>query len=371
MSQGHSHATYKQAGVDEEREQKTLRELMLPWFEKTRISSVAHSVLGVGDGHFATVIKFSSSSSVALSTDGVGTKILVARMADRYETVGIDCVANNVNDLICIGARPLVLLDYIAIDRIDENVLEDIARGLSAGAQEARIEIAGGEIAQVAGLLASSAGGPPMFDLVGTALGEIPGDPPRTLDGSMVSPGDIVLGLPSSGLHSNGYSLARHVLFEKARLTLDYQLPESGQSLADALLEPTRIYVRQVQALWDADIPIHGLVNISGGGLLNLARLSADVSYVLDSVPDEAPIFRLIREKGQLSGAEMFAAFNMGVGLCIVVPESSLERSLSILEGVGESPFILGSVHSGNQRSVQIMQWNLTGSGDEFTTIKA
>ncbi len=208
MSHGQARATYLHAGVDEQREQKTLREIMLPWFEKTRLSSVAHSVLGVGAGHFATVVKFAAGNSIALSTDGVGTKILVARMADRYEPIGVDCVANNVNDLICIGARPLILLDYIAIDRIDENVLERIARGLSEGAQEAQVEIAGGEIAQVAVLLASSEDGPPMFDLVGTALGEIEGNPPRTLDGSMVRLGDVVIGLPSSGLHSNGYSLA-------------------------------------------------------------------------------------------------------------------------------------------------------------------
>lgn len=366
MSQGQSHATYRKAGVDEEREQKTLREVMLPWFEKTRLNSVEHSVLGVGAGHFATVVQFGASSSIALSTDGVGTKILVARMANRYETIGIDCVANNVNDLICIGARPLVLLDYIAIDRIDENVLEDIARGLSEGAQEAQIEIAGGEIAQVAGLLADSEDGPPMFDLVGTALGEIRGNPPRTLDGSLVSPGDIVLGLPSSGLHSNGYSLARHVIFEKAGLGLDYQIQDTEQTLADALLEPTRIYVRQVQKLWDSEIPVHGLVNISGGGLLNLTRLSADVSYVLDNLPEEAPIFRLIQEKGELSAAEMFATFNMGVGLCVVVPEGSVDRSLAVLEDAGESPFILGSVVPARERSVQIVEWNLTGSGDEF-----
>jgi phosphoribosylformylglycinamidine cyclo-ligase len=366
MSHGQARATYLHAGVDEQREQKTLREIMLPWFEKTRRSSVAHSVLGVGAGHFATVVKFAAGNSIALSTDGVGTKILVARMADRYEPIGVDCVANNVNDLICIGARPLILLDYIAIDRIDENVLERIARGLSEGAQEAQVEIAGGEIAQVAGLLASSEDGPPMFDLVGTALGEIEGNPPRALDGSMVRLGDVVIGLPSSGLHSNGYSLARYALFEKADLALDYRLPETRQTLADALLEPTKIYVRPVQALWDANIPVHGLVNISGGGLLNLTRLSAEVSYILDSLPDEAPVFRLIREKGELSWAEMFATFNMGVGLCIVVPESSVESSLNVLEDAGESPFILGSVVQGNERSVQIPKWNLTGSGDEF-----
>lgn len=369
MSNNQRKASYRHAGVDEKREQKTLREAMLPWFEQTRLGSVDHTVLGVGAGHFATVVQFAAGNSIALSTDGVGTKILIARMANRYETVGIDCVANNVNDLICIGARPLILLDYIAIDRIDEDVLERIARGLSAGAIEAEVEIAGGEIAQVAGLLSPSDGGPPMFDLVGTALGEIRGNPPRTLDGSLVQSGDVVVGLPSSGLHSNGYSLARHVLFEKARLALDYILPETDQTLGDVLLEPTKIYVKPVMALWDANIPVHGLVNISGGGLLNLTRLAAEVSYVLDNLPDEAPVFRLIREAGKLSMAEMFATFNMGVGLCIVVPEVSMEPALTVLEEAGESPFILGRVVPGGERSVQISKWNLTGTGDEFSPV--
>ena len=371
MSQSQSRVTYRDSGVDEIREQKTLRELMLPWFEKTHISSDAHSILGVGAGHFATVVKFGGpSNSIALSTDGVGTKILVARMAGRYDTIGIDCVANNVNDLICIGAKPLVLLDYIAIDRIDENILEQLARGLSEGAQEARVEIAGGEIAQVAGLLAPSDDGPPMFDLVGTALGAVRGQPAHILDGSTVRPGDVVLGLRSSGLHSNGYSLARRVIFEEAELGLDYRLPETGQTLADALLKPTRIYVRQIEELWNARIPIHGLVNISGGGLLNLTRLSADVSYILDSLPDEAPIFRLIREKGKLSWAEMFATFNMGIGLCIVVPQDSYKQSLSLLAGVGEDPLVLGRVVAARDRSVQIPARKLVGSGDEFVTIE-
>jgi phosphoribosylformylglycinamidine cyclo-ligase len=358
--------SYRRAGVDEEREQVALRRVMLPWFEKTRTAGGTASVLGVAAGHFATLVRLGSATSVALTTDGVGTKILVARAAGRYDSVGIDCVANNVNDLVCIGARPLVLLDYIAIDRIDEEVLGELARGLSEGAQQAGIEIAGGEIAQVEALLAPAEGGPPMFDLVGMALGVLPAGGDGALDGSAVGDGDVVLALPSSGLHSNGYSLARRVLLEEAALPLDAAVPGSGRSLADELLEPTRIYVSAIQALHDEGVELHGLVNITGGGLLNLTRLHTDVTYVLTGLPEEPPIFRLIRERGGLGRAEMLATFNMGVGICIVLPERAAERAAGVLESRGERPLVLGRVVADGRNRVDLPADGLTGSGEAF-----
>jgi phosphoribosylformylglycinamidine cyclo-ligase len=367
-SSGASPNTYSRAGVDEQREQAALRRVMLPWFAKTHTASEAESVLGVAAGHFATLVRLSAGGSVALTTDGVGTKILIARMAGRYDTVGVDCVANNVNDLICIGAKPLVLLDYIATDRIDERVLEQIARGLSEGAQVAGVEIAGGEIAQVKDLLAPADNGPPMFDLVGMALGVLPdaSSEQAVLDGSDVCDGDVILGLPSSGLHSNGYSLARRILFEETGLNLGSPVPGTDRSLGDVLLEPTKIYVKSIQALHDAGITLHGLVNITGGGLLNLTRLNASASYILKDLPSTPPIFGLIRESGALSWAEMFSTFNMGVGLCIILPQRDVELAAETLKAHEDPPLVLGYVRVGREKCVELPAYGLTGCGETF-----
>src|SRR5712675_8025 len=226
--------SYASAGVDEEREQDVFATAMRPWLARTAVrSSLVTSITGLASGYFATLMHIPPGPPIALTTDGVGTKILLAREANRWEPIGVDCVANNVNDLICVGAVPLALLDYIATDRIDEGVLDEVARGLFLGAELAGIAIPGGEIAQIGAMLADSTGGGPMVDLVGTAIGALPpaigalppveAGPP--VDGSAVRPGDVIIGLPSSGLHSNGYSLARHALFTKGGLSLDDQVP--------------------------------------------------------------------------------------------------------------------------------------------------
>src|SRR5208282_5217494 len=301
----------------------------------------------------------------ALTTDGVGTKILLAREANRWEPIGVDCVANNVNDVICTGAVPLALLDYLATDRIDEHVLEEVARGLYLGAEEAGIAIPGGEIAQIGAMLADAAGGPPMLDLVGTAIGALP--PGRVpVDGSRVSAGDVILALPSSGLHSNGYSLARRALFEVAGLTLADQVPGTGQRLDDALLAPTRVYVRAADALWEAGVTPRGLVHISGGGLLNLARLAADVSYDLDTLPAPPAIFALIAEAGRVPAATMYATFNMGTGFCVVVSADEAQAAVDALRAVGEEPIRIGSVVGRPGRNVLIPAAGLAGRGDSF-----
>ncbi len=298
--------SYAQAGVDEEREQAAFARVMRPWLARTKVRSpLVTSITGLASGYFATLMHLPPGPPIALTTDGVGTKIMVAEEANRWEPIGVDCVANNVNDLICVGAVPLALLDYIATDRIDEAVLDEVARGLFLGAELAGIAIPGGEIAQIGEMLAKSASGGPTLDLVGTAIGALPpaegtADGYRlALDGSAVAPGDVVIGLPSSGLHSNGYSLARHALFKTAGLTLDDQVPGSGRRLSDALLQPTRVYVNAAEALWAAGVTPHGMAHISGGGLLNIARLAANVSYELDAVPGRAGAVRPDRERGR------------------------------------------------------------------------
>jgi phosphoribosylformylglycinamidine cyclo-ligase len=282
-----------------------------------------------------------------------------------------------VNDLVCVGAVPLALLDYMATDRIDEGVFEELARGMYLGANLAGIAIPGGEIAQIGAMLASSEGGGPMLDLVGTAMGALPPADPRErpepgritewrrpVDGADLRAGDVVIGLPSSGLHSNGYSLARHALFDIGGLTLNDKVGE--RQLADALLQPTRVYVAAAEALWAAGVTPKGLVHISGGGLLNLGRLAADVSYELDALPTPPPVFGLIAEAGKVPAATMYATFNMGIGFCVVVSQAQQQAAIAALKRAGEEPVRIGWVTGRTGRNVTIPAQGLTGHGDAF-----
>jgi phosphoribosylformylglycinamidine cyclo-ligase len=370
--------SYAKAGVDEEREQDVFARVMRPWLARTQVRHpMVTSITGLSSGYFATLMHIPPGPPIALTTDGVGTKILLARQANRWEPVGIDCVANNVNDIVCVGAVPVALLDYMATDRIDEGVLEELARGMYLGAGLAGIAIPGGEIAQIGAMLAAPEGGGPMLDLVGTAIGAMPptaGDVPpggaprwrEPVDGAGVRSGDVVIGLPSSGLHSNGYSLARHVLFDIAGLSLADQVPGAGRRLDDVLLQPTRVYVPAVEALWAAGVTPKGLVHISGGGLLNLGRLAADVSYELDSLPSPPPVFGLIAEAGNVPASTIYATFNMGIGFCVVVSQAQQQAALAALTDAGEAPVRIGWVTSRAGRNVTIPAVGLTGHGDTF-----
>jgi phosphoribosylformylglycinamidine cyclo-ligase len=341
---------YASAGVDEEREQAAFGAVMRPWLEKTRVARAGVRVTsGIGSGHFASVLSLGEGlPSVAVTTDGVGTKIEIARLVGRYEGIGIDCVANNVNDLVCVGADPVALVDYIAVDAVDESVLGELARGLFLGADAAGVAVVGGEIAQIASLLAARGPGDPVvFDLVGTAVGVLPAGA-VVLDGSAVAVGDVVVGLRSSGLHSNGYTLARRVIGDRVR------------SLADALLEPTRVYVPAARALWAAGVEVHGMVHISGGGLLNLLRLAAPVGYVLDSLPDPPAVFA---ELSSVPPAERYATFNMGIGLCVVVSPAAADAAIAAM---GEGS-VIGRVVAGPDRRVELPSAGLVGRGDSFS----
>jgi phosphoribosylformylglycinamidine cyclo-ligase len=361
--------------VDEEREQVAFARVMRPWLARTKVKSpLVTSITGLASGYFATLMHLPPGPPLALTTDGVGTKILLAREANRWEPIGVDCVANNVNDLICVGAVPLALLDYMATDRIDEGVLDEVARGLFLGAELAGIAIPGGEIAQIGEMLADSAGGGPMLDLVGTAIGALPplgAQGWRTpVDGSSVRPGDVVIGLPSSGLHSNGYSLARHALFKKGGMSLSDQVPGTGRRLADALLQPTRVYVTAAEALWTAGITPRGMAHISGGGLLNIARLAADVSYELDALVPTPEIFTLMADKGSIPQATMYATFNMGIGFCVVVGKAEQQAALAALKQAGEDAVRIGWVTSRPGKTVSIPAAGLLGKGDAFEPVR-
>jgi len=232
-------------------------------------------------GHYASVIKLDERTGVALSTDGVGTKLVLAEQLGRYDTVGIDCVAMNVNDVICVGAEPLAMLDYIAIEKADPEVCEEIGVGLARGAELAGIEIPGGELAQLGQLVRG-------VDVSGACFGTVALD--AIVDGSAVEPGDVVIGLPSSGLHSNGYTLARSAL---ADIPLDDE--RLGRPLGDVLLEPTQIYVKPIVELLRSEVDVHGLAHITSGGTGNLLRLAAEVGYEIDDPLPVPPVFDLIR----------------------------------------------------------------------------
>src|SRR6201987_382186 len=363
-------SSYADAGVDEEREQVAFARVMRPWLARTKVRSpMVTSITGLASGYFATIMHLPPGPAIALTTDGVGTKIMLAAEGGRSGPIGGDCVANNVNDLICVGAVPLALLDYIATDRIDEGVLDEVARGLFLGAELAGISTPGGEIEPIGEMLAKSAPGPPTIDLVGTAIGAVPNE--RTpLDGANVRPGDAVIGLPSSGLHSNGFSLARHALFKKGGLSLNSQVPGSGRRLADALLQPTRVYVTAAEALWTAGIPPRGMAHISGGGLLNIARLAADVSYELDALVPTPEIFTLLADKGNIPQATMYATFNMGIGFCVVVGKSEQQAALAALKQAGEDAVRIGRVTSRPGKTVSIPAAGLLGKGDAFEPVR-
>jgi phosphoribosylformylglycinamidine cyclo-ligase len=273
-------------------------------------------------GHYASVIKLDERTGIALSTDGVGTKLLVAEELERFDTVGIDCVAMNVNDVICVGAEPLAMLDYIAIERADPEVCEQIGVGLARGAELAGIEIPGGELAQLGDMVRG-------FDIAGACFGTVALD--AIVDGSAVRPGDPIVGLPSSGIHSNGYTLARSAL-DGLPLGED---PEGrlGRPLGDVLLEPTEIYVKPVMELLRSEVEVRGLAHITSGGLGNLLRLAAPVGYEIDDPLPVPPIFELIQERASVPDAEMRDVFNMGCGFCVVVAPDDEGAAVESMRG--------------------------------------
>jgi len=270
-------------------------------------------------GHYASVIKIDERTGIALSTDGVGTKLVLAEELGRFDTIGIDCVAMNVNDVICVGAEPLAMLDYIAIEKAVPEICEQIGVGLARGAELAGIEIPGGELAQLGDMVNG-------VDVSGACFGTVALD--SIIDGAAVEPGDSVIGLPSSGLHSNGYTLARAAVLGVA---LDDE--RLGKPLGEALLEPTEIYVKAIVELLRSPVAVHGLAHITSGGTDNLLRLAAEVGYAIDDPLPVPPIFALIQERGGVSDAEMRQVFNMGCGFCVVVAAAEEEAALELLRG--------------------------------------
>jgi phosphoribosylformylglycinamidine cyclo-ligase len=295
-----------------------------------------------GPGHYAAVLRVAEDLAVAISTDGVGTKTMVASALDRYDTIGFDCVAMNVNDVLCVGARPLALVDYVGVNTLDGPRADALLEGLAAAAQEARIAIPGGEIAQLPEVIGSdgrSPGDARAFDLVGTCIGTLrPSD--LTL-GDAIRPGDALVGIASSGIHSNGLTLARRALRD-AGYRLDDHVAALGRTLGEELLVPTAIYARPVGAVWDEGIETRGLAHITGDGLANLGRLSRRVGFIVDRLPPPPPIFGLIQAAASIADQEMYRVFNMGIGFVLVVPAETVERTVACIGRAGHHAVHIG-----------------------------
>ena len=268
-------------------------------------------------GHYASVLRLDEQTGIAFGTDGVGTKMVVAEELGRFETIGIDLIAMNVNDLICVGAEPIALVDFILCREATPEICGQIGEGLRAGAEMAGIEIPGGEIAQVGDVVSG-------WELGGSAIGLV--DLDRIVSGERIEAGDALIGLPSSGLHSNGYTLARKVLAE-----LSWDDDRLGRPLGDVVLEPTTIYVRAVLELLGSDLDARGLAHITGDGLNNLLRLSDEVGYEITEPLEVPPIFGLIQELGDLGTEEMHEVFNMGLGFIGVVPAAEADAAVKQL----------------------------------------
>src|SRR5271165_7157878 len=277
---------YKTAGVDTAAAQSGLRKIIAN-IKQTWPAPGALGAVKLDIGYFANVIDI-GGIGLAICTDGVGSKTIIAQMTGRYDTIGIDCVAMNVNDVICVGARPISMVDYIAIENADADMLGAIAIGLAAGAKQAGVSISGGEISPLKDVMRG-------FDLVGTAVGLVPLD--RIITGRDLVPGDVVIGLESSGIHSNGLTLARYVFFKQSKFSVDHVFPELGISLGEELLRPTLIYVPEILAIIDNIPTVKALINITGDGLLNLPRVDAKVGLMIDNLP-VPPVFQLIQTQG-------------------------------------------------------------------------
>ncbi len=293
-------------------------------------------------GHYASVLRIAPGLGIALATDSVGSKVIVAEQAQRFNTIGIDCVAMNVNDLICVGAQPLAVLDYLAVESADPQLLREIALGLRVGAEAAGVEIPGGEVCQLPEVIRGHPS-PYGFDLVGSAFGTVALD--AIIDGSACAAGDALIGLPASGVHSNGLTLARRALLEQGGLSLDATPAQlRGASVADALLEPTVIYVRAILALLRSEVEVHGLAHITGGGLTNLLRLGSGIGFQVTAPLPVPDVFALIAELGAVPTAELWEVFNMGCGFCVIAPAEQAEQAVALLAGHHPGTAVIGSV---------------------------
>ncbi len=355
-------STYRDAGVDTAGEEAALAGLLNYIRQSHALRQGGSGTLKLDIGYFANVIEL-GDRGLAISTDGVGTKILIAQLMNRYDTVGIDCVAMNVNDILCVGAEPLSMLDYIAVCSPNAELIADIGKGLLKGAELARITIAGGEIAQLRDMLKGVRQNYE-FDLVGTAIGEVPLD--RIITGDDIGEHDAIIGLRSSGIHSNGLSLARYILAQQPDKIYTCFSELGGRTLGEELLVPTRIYVAEIMDMLNANLDIKALVHITSGGLLNLSRVQSATGFVIEELPEPLPIFTLLQRLGNIPVEEMYSVYNMGIGFCVVVPEREADAVIDIASRHGVDAYRIGHTVVDQAKRVIIKPENLCSQDDGF-----
>lgn len=329
--------TYRNAGVDIEAGDEFVSRIA------SRVRTTFREEVIGGLGGFGGLFRFPADryqEPVLVSgTDGVGTKLKIAVMMDRHDTIGIDLVAMCVNDICVSGAEPLFFLDYLATGRLEVSKAEAIVAGMVTGCREAGCALIGGETAEMPSSYPEGE-----YDLAGFAVGVV--ERTRMIDGSRIEIGDVLIGLPSSGLHSNGFTLARTVLFEKAMWTVESHIQDLPRSLGDILLEPTRIYVKHVLSLLGKHV-IHGIAHITGGGITgNVPRILPQHCQALvrkNTWPSQ-PIFGMIEQAGKIEREEMFRVFNMGIGLVLVVPPTEVDQVVALAKHVGEHGYVIGEI---------------------------
>ena len=313
--------TYAKSGVDIEKENKAIAALAKQFTYKRK--GLGAPITDVG--HYAGLIEF-GEYALALTTDGVGSKLVIANEMKRWNTVGIDCIAMNVNDLLAMGIEPLAFVDYIAISEPNDEIMRQLGEGLAKGAEMSRMTIVGGETATLPDVIKG-------FDLAGTCLGMVKKD--RIIKGDRIKPGDAIVGLPSSGIHSNGYSLVRKIIDDSGYLYTNPFPYNTDTTIGDELLIPTQIYMEVLDAVNSFDI--HGLAHITGSGLMKLHRVTKYGFDISDPLPPQ-PIFRFLQKEGEVEDIEMYKTFNMGMGFVVVLSQDDAAEAAKTMGGkvVGE-----------------------------------
>ena len=338
MGISHSEA-YAAAGVDIEAGYQGVK-MMNRYVQRTLTADVISDLGGFG-GLFSLDLHGLEKPVLVSGTDGVGTKQRIAQLMDRHNTVGIDCVAMCVNDIICQGAVPLFFLDYIATGKVQAEKIADIVKGIADGCVLSECSLVGGETAEMPSFY-----GDDEYDMAGFAVGIA--DKKNIIDGSKVAEGDILIGLPSSGIHSNGYSLVRKIFFDKMDMDVADYVEELGTTLGDALIMPTRIYVKACKALF-GKFDIHGIVHMTGGGFYeNIPRILPDgLGAEIETGSWEVPeIFKYIKKCGNVDAKEMFSTFNMGIGMILTVDPADAGGVMDTLTAAGEKPSVIGKISS-------------------------
>jgi phosphoribosylformylglycinamidine cyclo-ligase len=329
--------TYKDAGVNIDTANRLVERIKS--IAKTSFRPEVLTDIGGFSGLFSLDTRKYKKPVLTSSTDGVGTKLKVAFMMNRHDTIGIDLVAMSVNDILAQGAEPLFFLDYLSTSKVDLTIQEDVITGITSGCREAGCALIGGEIAEMPSFYKEGE-----YDLAGFVVGAV--DQDKIIDGSKVKSGDKIVGIASSGVHSNGYSLVRKIVFEKLNLNLDKRIEAFGRTLGEELLEPTKIYVKPVLEIV-SEFHVHGISHITGGGLLeNIPRILPDncQAVIHKGSWEILPVFTFLQEKGNVAESEMFRTFNSGIGMALIVPGEEADEVISRLSNMNLKSYLIGKI---------------------------